>query len=203
MAKYIPNRRQEQKEPEHRINDRIRATEIRLVGDNLAELSLKFGEPIEPNTLMDIRRARALAESADLDLVEISPNANPPVCRIIEYQKFLYDKKKKEKEIKAKQVKTVMKEIRFGPNTDDHDFEFKTKHAHAFLEEGSKVRSYVQFKGRSIVFKSRGEDVLLRFIAALEPVGIPEAPPKLEGRKMFVTLVPKKKAAAPTKKGEE
>lgn len=130
----------------------------------------------------------------ELDLVEISPNAIPPVARITDFNKFLYDKKKKEKEIKAKASKTVIKEIRFGPNTDDHDFEFKVRHAKTFLEEGAKVKAYVQFKGRAIVFKDRGELILLRFLKELEELGAAEALPKLEGRRMHVVVAPKKTA---------
>ena len=141
------------------------------------------------------RKLRAIADAADLDLVEISPNAVPPVCRITDYVKFLYQKKKKEKEIKANAVKTVLKEIRFGPNTDDHDFEFKVRHALEFLKEGSKVKAYVQFKGRAIVFKDRGELLLLRFLKELEEFGLPESLPKLEGRRMLVMVSPKKTPA--------
>ncbi len=128
-----------------------------------------------------------------LDLVMISPNADPPVCRIIEFNKFIYEKKRKEKEIKAKTVKTVVKEIRFGPNTDDHDFDFKLRHARGFLEEGHKVKAYVQFRGRSIVFKDRGELLLLRFMKELEDLGSAEQLPQMEGRRMHVILAPKKK----------
>ena len=128
-----------------------------------------------------------------LDLVEISPKADPPVCRIIEFNKFVYEKKRKEKEIKAKTVQTVVKEIRFGPNTDDHDFDFKLRHAKKFLEEGHKVKAYVQFRGRSIVFKDRGELLLLRFMKELEELGAAEQLPQMEGRRMHVILAPKKK----------
>ena len=128
----------------------------------------------------------------ELDLVEISPNAEPPVVKIIDYNKFLYEKKKREKEIKSKAVKTVVKEIRFGPNTDEHDFEFKLRHAQRFLEEGSKVKSYVHFRGRTIVFKDRGELLLLRFLKELEEFGAAEALPKMEGRRMTVIIQPKK-----------
>jgi translation initiation factor IF-3 len=128
----------------------------------------------------------------ELDLVEISPKAKPPVVRIIDYNKFLYDRKKKEKEIKAKAAKTVIKEIRFGPNTDDHDFEFKLRHAKKFLEEGAKVKAYVHFRGRTIVFKDRGELLLLRFLKELEDFGAAEALPKMEGRRMIVVVSPKK-----------
>ena len=133
-----------------------------------------------------------MADEMGLDLVEISPNANPPVCRIIDYSKFLYQLKKKQKEIKAKSVKVVVKEIRFGPQTDDHDFNFKVKHAQEFLQEGAKVRAYVFFKGRSILFKDQGTDLLTRFIAALEDYGKLESEPRLEGKKMFVMIAPKK-----------
>lgn len=129
----------------------------------------------------------------ELDLVEISPNANPPVCKIIDYKKFLYDQKKKQKEIKAKAVKVVVKEIRFGPNTDDHDFEFKLKHAEKFITEGSKVKAFVFFKGRTIVFKDRGEILLLKMAQALEEIATVESLPKLEGKKMIMMLAPKKK----------
>ncbi len=192
MAKFVPNRN-EQREPEFRINDRIRVPEVRLVGDNLPELSALVGETINNSEVYPTRQARQWAEKAELDLVEISPTSSPPVCRIIDFNKFLYDRKKKDKELKAKQVKTVIKEIRFGPNTDDHDFDFKLKHAIRFLEEGSKVKAYVQFKGRAIVFKDRGEELLRRFLEGLEEHGQPEADLKLEGRRMFVHIVPKKK----------
>ncbi len=129
----------------------------------------------------------------ELDLIEISGNAVPPVCRIFDYRKFLYEQKKKQKELKAKQSNVVVKEIRFGPNTDDHDFEFKLKHAKAFLKEGSKVRAYVQFKGRAIVYKDRGEILLTKFIAELMELGLPEQMPKMDGKRMFVIITPKKK----------
>jgi len=134
-----------------------------------------------------------VAEEQGLDLVEISPNAVPPVCRVIDYNKFIYEQKKKLKEIKAKASKTVIKEIRFGPNTDEHDFEFKLKHAQAFLAEGSKVRAFVHFKGRAIVYKEQGEILLLRFAQALEDLGKVEQLPKLEGKRMFLSLAPKAK----------
>ncbi|MCB0514983.1 MAG: translation initiation factor IF-3 [Chitinophagales bacterium] len=167
--------------PEHNINQHIRAKEVRLVGDNVEQ------------GIYTIQEALRLAEEEGLDLVEISPNANPPVCRLIEYQKFLYEKKKKEKEIKAKTAKTVIKEIRFTPHTDDHDFEFKSKHAEKFLQEGSKVRAYVQFRGRAIVFKDQGTVLLSKFIERLEEVGVVDQAPKLEGKRMYVTLSPKNK----------
>lgn len=133
-----------------------------------------------------------MAEEKELDLVEISPTANPPVCRIMDYKKFLYEQKKKQKEIKSNAAKVVVKEIRFGPNTDDHDFNFKLKHAQGFLDEGSKVRAHVFFRGRSIVYKEKGELLLLKFANALEDVGKVEMMPKLEGKKMFILLTPKK-----------
>ncbi len=142
---------------------------------------------------MSVRDALSLAKELELDLVEISPNADPPVCRIIEYKKFLYDQKKKQKEMKAKQQKVVVKEIRFGPNTDDHDFNFKLKHAKKFLEEGSKLKAYVFFRGRTIVFKERGEILLLKFAQELEEYGTVEQLPRLEGKRMTVLFNPKKK----------
>lgn len=177
---------------EYRMNERIRATEVRIIGDNFEALSEEIGETIEAG-VFPLRKALAMAEKAGLDLVEISPNAVPPVCRIIDFHKFLYQREKKEKEIKANQVKTVIKEIRFGPNTDDHDFEFKLKHAISFLEEGSKVKAHVKFLGRTIVFKERGEELLHRFLKELEEHGVADAPPQLDGRKMFVTISPRKK----------
>ncbi len=175
-----------------RVNEQIRVPEIRLVGENLEEISAIVGQTIEAGTVYPTRRAKEWAERAELDLVEISPNAKPPVVKIIDYNKFLYEKKKKEKEIKAKAAKTVVKEIRFGPNTDDHDFEFKTRHAKKFLEEGAKVKAYVHFRGRTIVFKDRGELLLLRFLKELEEFGSAEALPKMEGRRMIVVVTPKK-----------
>ncbi|TYP97738.1 translation initiation factor IF-3 [Sphingobacterium allocomposti] len=167
------------KEPEHRINEFIRVPEVRLVGDNVEQ------------GIYPTRKALELADELELDLVEISPNAVPPVCRIIDYSKFVYEQKKKQKEIKANAKQTVIKEIRFGPNTSDHDFEFKLKHAIKFLESGEKVRAYVHFKGRAIVFKEQGEILLLRFAQALEDYGKVELLPKLEGKRMFLTLAPK------------
>jgi translation initiation factor IF-3 len=174
-----------------RVNDQIRIPEVRLVGDNLEEVSKIVGEPVETG-IFPTRKVREWAEQSELDLVEISPNANPPVVRIVDFNKFIYERKKKEKEIKSKAAKTVIKEIRFGPNTDDHDFEFKSRHAKTFLEEGAKVKAYVQFKGRAIVFKERGELLLLKFLKELEEVGAPEAMPKMEGRRMIVMISPKK-----------
>ncbi len=180
------------KEPEFKINRNIRATKIRLVGDNFDQISEVAQQKIESG-VVDTRSALAWADGMDLDLVEISPNADPPVCKIIDYNKFLYLKKKKEKEIKSKTAKTVIKEIRFGPNTDDHDFNFKLKHAQKFLSEGSKVKAYVFFRGRTIVFKDRGELLLYRFIKELEDLGGAEALPKMEGRRMIVIISPLKK----------
>jgi len=150
------------------------------------------GDDVESD-VYSIEDALKLAEERELDLVEISPKADPPVCKIVDYKKFLYMQKKKQKELKAKQSKVVIKEIRFGPNTDDHDFQFKLKHAHKFLEEGSKVKAYVFFKGRTIVFKERGEILLLKFATELEEVGIVEQMPKLEGKRMTMMINPKKK----------
>jgi translation initiation factor IF-3 len=146
-----------------------------------------------PAEVYSIDEALKLAEERSLDLVEIAPNADPPVCKIIDYKKFLYDQKKKQKELKSKQQKVVVKEIRFGPNTDDHDFEFKLNHARKFLEEGSKVKAYVFFKGRTIVFKERGEVLLLKFAQELADLGAVEQLPKLEGKRMIMMINPKKK----------
>ena len=154
---------------------------MRLVGDN-----------VEP-AIMKTRAALAKARELELDLVEISPKADPPVCRIIDYRKFLYAQKKKQKEIKANQSKVQVKEIRFGPNTDEHDFQFKLKHARKFLEDGAKVKAYVFFRGRTIVFKERGEILLLKFAQELEDLGALEQMPKLEGKRMTVMFNPKKK----------
>jgi len=150
------------------------------------------GDNIEP-AVMRLQDALALAVSLELDLVEISPKAVPPVCRITEYKKFLYDQKKKQKEIKANQAKVTVKEIRFGPNTDDHDFQFKLKHGREFLKEGNKLKAYVFFRGRTIVFKERGPILLLKFAQELEDVGTVEQLPKLEGKRMTVIFNPKKK----------
>lgn len=167
---------------QYKTNRQIRHQTVRLVGDN-----------VEPG-VYDIRDAQRKANELGLDLVEITSKADPPVCQIVDFNKFLYEKKKKEKELKAKQVKTVVKEIRFTPNTDDHDFDFKAKHAEKFLEEGNKVKIFVQFRGRNIVFKERGEMILLRFAQRLEDVGVPEQMPQQEGRRMFMYLAPKKTA---------
>ena len=164
---------------QHKINEKIHAREVRVVLD---------GE--EPK-VMSTSDAIKLAEEQELDLVEISPNAVPPVCKVIDYAKFKYDQKKKQKEIKANATKTVIKEIRFGPNTDEHDFNFKLKHAVNFLKEGAKVKAYVHFVGRTIVFKERGEMLLLNFAKGLEEVGKPDDMPKLEGKRMSIIFSPK------------
>ena len=164
---------------QYRINEQIRVREVRLVGDD--------GSMVVPT-----REALDMARDQGVDLVEISPNANPPVCRLIDYSKFLYQQKKRQKEMKAKQVKVEVKEIRFGPQTDEHDYQFKLKHAKEFLEEGNKVRAYVFFRGRSILFKEQGEVLLLRFANDLEEYGKVEHMPSLEGKKMFLYLAPKK-----------
>ncbi len=165
----------------HKINEKITADPIRLVGEN-----------VEPG-IVSLREAIELSEEFGLDLVEISPKADPPVCRIIDYNKFLYEQKKKAKEIKANSVKVEIKEIRFGPNTDEHDFNFKKVHAEKFLEEGSKVRAYVFFKGRSILFKEKGELLLLKFAQELAEQGKVEQLPTLEGKKMQMLIAPKAK----------
>ena len=168
---------------ELKINREIRAKTVRLVGENIEN----------QNQVVPIMQALRMAEEQELDLVEISPTAEPPVCRILNYQKYLYQQKKKQKEIKAKTVKTVVKEIRFGPNTDDHDYNFKLKHAVNFLESGEKVKAFVFFKGRSIVYKEQGEILLLRFAQDLEEYGKVDQMPKLEGKRMIMFLSPKPK----------
>ncbi len=176
-----------------KINHKIQAREVRLVGENI------------PQGIYPIEQARRMAQEQQLDLVEISPTAVPPVCRVIDYSKFKYEQKKKTRELKAKTTKVVVKEIRFGPNTDDHDYEFKLKHAREFLKEGAKIKAYVHFVGRSIVFKERGEILLLKFAQALEDLAKVEQLPKLEGKRMFLFLAPKvavKAAAAPKPAGE-
>ena len=167
---------------QHRINEKIRTQQVRVVGDN-----------IENPGVYSLSEALRMADALELDLVEISPNADPPVCKITDYQKFLYQQKKKQKEIKAKTVQVVVKEIRFGPNTDDHDFQFKLRHAEKFLHEGAKVKAYVFFKGRSILFKEQGEILLLRFAQELEEAGKVEQLPQLEGKRMTMFISPKKK----------
>ena len=172
--------RREEKE-EHKINEKILAREVRLILDG--------AEPVVLSTSEALR----MAEEQELDLVEFSPNAVPPVCRILDYRKFLYNQKRKQKELKAKQSKVVLKEVRFGPNTDDHDFNFKLAHARKFLEEGNKVKAYVFFRGRTIVFKDRGEILLLKFAQELADIGAVEQLPKLEGKRMIIMINPKKK----------
>lgn len=173
--------RQNVKEEPYRINERILAQRVRVVGENIKV-------DVYPTSV-----AIKMAQDLGLDLVEISPNADPPVCKIIEYSKFKYEQKKKQKEIKANAQKTVVKEIRFGPNTDDHDFNFKVKHALKFLTEGAKVKAYVHFAGRSIVYKERGEILLLKFAQSLEEVGKVEEMPRLEGKRMYMMVAPKGK----------
>ncbi len=192
MAKRAKNPSNNQAKFQFRVNEKIRIPEVRLVGDNLEEIGEKVGQKIEPG-VYSTNVLKRWADEVDLDLVEISPNANPPVVRITDFNKFLYERKKKEKELKAKTAKTVIKEIRFGPNTDDHDFEFKLRHAIKFLNDGAKVKAFVQFRGRTIVFKDRGQLLLLKFINELEEYGVVEALPKMEGRRMFVMISPKKK----------
>ena len=169
---------QKPEEP-YRINERITAPRVRVVGENIKV------------DVYPIHQAIKIAQEQGLDLVEISPNADPPVCKVVDYSKFKYEQKKKQKEIKAKTQKVVLKEIRFGPNTEEHDFNFKVKHAQNFLQEGSKVKATVTFFGRSIVYKERGEILLLKFAQALEEFGKVEALPKLEGKRMSMLLMPK------------
>ncbi len=176
----------------NRINEDIKNPQIRLVGDNFDKILEKTGKQLEPG-VYDTSICLAIAEQMELDLVEINEKAEPPICKIIDYNKFLYEKKKREKEIKANAQKTIIKEVRFSPETQDNDFQFKLKHAEGFLKEGAKVKAYVMFKGRAIAFKERGEVLLLRFIQGLEDFGAPEAMPKLEGKRMFVFIAPKKK----------
>ena len=178
-----PDKRKVDPKSQYRINEEIRVREVRVVDDNGA-------------TVMSTREALELAQQRGEDLVEISPNVTPPVCRIIDYSKFLYQQKKRAKEMKSRQVKVEVKEIRFGPQTDDHDYNFKLKHAKEFLEEGNKVRAYVFFRGRSILFKEQGEVLLLRFANDLEEYGKVEQMPKLEGKKMFLFMAPKKAGVA-------
>lgn len=175
--------RNDKKDNQYRINEQIRVREVRIVGD-------------DGSTVVPTQQALEMAREEGVDLVEISPNAQPPVCRLIDYSKFLYQQKKRMKEMKAKQVKVEVKEIRFGPQTDEHDYQFKLKHARGFLEEGNKVRAYVFFRGRSILFKEQGEVLLLRFANDLEEVGKVEGMPSLEGKKMFLYLAPKKAGIA-------
>lgn len=150
------------------------------------------GDQVEPK-IVQLDEALKIARSLDLDLVEISPNAEPPVCKVIDYKKFIYDQKKKQKAIKSKAQKVVIKELRFGPNTGEHDFEFKLKHARSFLQDGAKVKAFVFFRGRTIIFKDQGQILLLKLAQALEDVGVVENMPKLEGKKMIMIIAPKKK----------
>ena len=173
---------------QYRVNEQIHAREVRVISDEGAEV-------------MSARKALDIARKEGVDLVEISPNAQPPVCRIIDYSKFLYQQKKHQKEMKQKQVKQEIKEIRFGPQTDEHDYQFKLKHAQEFLNDGNKVRAYVFFRGRSILFKEQGEVLLLRFANDLEELAKVEQLPKLEGKKMFLYLAPKKTGI--TKKSQQ
>ena len=175
---------------QYRVNEQIHVREVRIVGDGIE------------STVMPTFKAIQLAEQKGVDLVEISPNAQPPVCRLIDYSKFIYQQKKHHKEMKAKQVKVDVKEIRFGPQTDDHDYNFKLKHAQGFLSDGDKVKAYVFFKGRSILFKEQGEVLLLRFAADLEDYGKVEQMPQLEGKRMIMFIAPKKQAAAMAKKAD-
>ena len=169
------------KQDPHKINEKITAQELRLVGDNV-----EVG-------VYSLNKALRLAQELELDLVEISPNASPPVCKILEYKKFLYEQKKREKALKSKATKVIIKEIRFGPNTDEHDYEFKKKHAEKFLKEGAKLKAFVFFKGRSIVFKEQGQILLLRLAQDLEEFGKVEQLPKLEGKRMTMFINPKRK----------
>ena len=173
---------------QYRTNEAIRVKEVRLVGDNVEQ------------GVYTIQQALRIANDQELDLVEISPNVSPPVCRVVDYQKFIFQLKKKQKEQKAKSVKVVVKEIRFGPQTDDHDYNFKLKHAKGFLSEGSKVKAYVFFRGRSILFKDQGEVLLLRFANDLEDYGRVESMPVLEGKRMTIMIAPKKTASSAPKK---
>ena len=169
---------------QYRVNEQIRGVrDVRIVGDDIE------------SSVVSISKALQIAEQRGVDLVEISPNAEPPVCRLIDYSKFIYQQKKHQKEIKAKQVKVDVKEIRFGPQTDDHDYNFKLKHAQGFLSDGDKVKAYVFFKGRSILFKEQGEVLLLRFAADLEEYGKVEQMPQLEGKRMIMFLSPKKQTS--------
>jgi translation initiation factor IF-3 len=168
-----------EQQQEHRTNHMIKVPQVRLVGENI-----EVG-------IYSTAEAQRIANEQGLDLVEISPQADPPVCKVIDYNKFLYEKKKREKDMKAKSKVSEVKEIRFTPNTDDHDFDFKSKHAENFLKDGNKVKAYVQFKGRAIMFKERGELLLLKFAERLVDVGTLESMPKLEGKRMFAIFAPK------------
>ena len=177
-----PRQMQKRDENELNINEQITAQQVRLVGENIPE------QGVYP-----IARALQMADELGLDLVEISAKADPPVCKILDYQKYLYQQKKKAKEMKSNAAKVVIKEIRFGPNTDEHDFQFKLKHAQEFLQEGSKVKATIFFRGRSIMFKDQGEKQLLRFAVELEEFGRAENMPVLEGKRMTMMIAPNKK----------
>ncbi len=178
------------KKQQYRINEQIRVREVRIVGDGIE------------SRVVSTREALQMADQMEVDLVEISPNAQPPVCRLIDYSKFLYQQKKKAKEMKAKQVKIEVKEIRFGPQTAEADYAFKLKHAQEFIKDGNKVKAYVFFKGRSIVFKEQGEVLLLRFANDLEEIAKVESMPNMEGKKMIIMLSPKKPGQAKKPKAE-
>ena len=185
-----PNKNDKIKQ-QYRVNEQIRVREVRIVGDDVE------------SSVMSTRDALRLAQQQGLDLVEISPNAEPPVCRLIDYSKFIYQQKKRQKELKAKQVKVEVKEIRFGPQTDDHDYNFKLKHAKGCLSEGDRVKAYVFFRGRSILFKEQGEVLLLRFANDLEEYGKVESMPVLEGKRMIMFIAPKKVAVKKEKEAPE
>ena len=187
---FNPRFRKEQQQ-EHRTNNMIRVPEVRLVGDNVEVGIYSFQDALK------------MAQDQQLDLVEISPGANPPVCKIIDYNKFLYNEKKKKKEMKANSKTSEVKEVRFTPNTDDHDFEFKCKHAEKFLQDGNKVKAHVQFKGRAIMFKERGELLLLKFADRLKDFGVLEGLPKMEGKRMQVMFAPKSQKAKANKPADK
>ena len=168
------------KEDSYKINDHITARDLRLVGDNIE------------NGIYSIQEALAIAQDLGLDLVEINPKLDPPVCKVLDYKKFLYEQKKKKKQLKSKQTKVIVKEIRFGPQTNEHDYEFKKKNARKFLKEGSKVKTLVFFKGRSVIYKDQGEILLLRLARDLEDCAKVEQMPYMEGKRMFLILIPKK-----------
>lgn len=169
------------KQYEHRINENITAREVRIVGEGIE------------SAVVSIQKALQISREKGLDLVEIAAQSVPPVCKVVDYGKFLYEKKKKEKEIKSKTAKVVVKDIRFSPHIDEHDINFKKKHAEEFLKEGFKVRVFIFFRGREIIFKDKGEELLMRFVTELEEIGAPEDLPKMEGKKMQIIIAPKKK----------
>lgn len=187
--RYNNNRKNDKEQ--HRINEAIREREVRLTGDNV------------PNGVVSISEALRIAERAGLDLVEIAPNAKPPVCRVVDYQKFVYEQKRRLREQKQKASKVVVKEVRFGPQTDDHDYNFKLRHARSFLEDGAKVRTYVFFRGRSIIFKDQGEELLLRLATDLQDIAQVESMPRLEGKRMYMILAPKKTSAGAKKQKDD